>query len=239
MSTWACSVALACCTGMALSQAQHTLRGNKNTLDGHSFWWKSIEQLCLEMKVNSNCCRNSPAHRTCQAKSQRCNEQWREPWWVLGQLKESQWKRSETHQHHKVALHWSVWKLFMKLTSTTEVLAMRLTGMSVSIVFVFTLDCNTRIYCYNTEDECFSSRLAERAQLSEVLAWRLKFSTQNSPVPNNATMGLVKCLDGSMSTVLAQDHFFSDFLSLHLTTKNHKVSMMMRSSVASRFPSQH
>ena len=29
------------------------------------------------------------------------------------------------------------------------------------------------------------------------------------------------------STVLAQDHFFSDFLSLHLTSKTHKVSMMM------------
>ena len=29
------------------------------------------------------------------------------------------------------------------------------------------------------------------------------------------------------STVLAQDHFFSDFLSLHLTSKTHKVAMMM------------
>ena len=36
------------------------------------------------------------------------------------------------------------------------------------------------------------------------------------------------------STVLAQDHFFSDFLSLHLTIKTHKASMMMRSGVGSK-----
>ena len=35
--------------------------------------------------------------------------------------------------------------------------------------------------------------------------------------------------NGCLSTVLAQDHFFSDFLSLHLTTKTHKESMMMLS----------
>ena len=34
-----------------------------------------------------------------------------------------------------------------------------------------------------------------------------------------------------LSTVLAQDHFFSDFLSLHLTVKIHKVVMMMSASV--------
>ena len=36
-----------------------------------------------------------------------------------------------------------------------------------------------------------------------------------------------------LSTVLAQDHFFSDFLSLHLTIKTHKVSMMMLMGVGS------
>ena len=36
------------------------------------------------------------------------------------------------------------------------------------------------------------------------------------------------------STVLAQDHFFSDFLSLHLTSKTHKVTMMMLLGVGSR-----
>ena len=35
--------------------------------------------------------------------------------------------------------------------------------------------------------------------------------------------------NGCLSIVLAQDHFFSDFLSLHLTTKTHKESMMMLS----------
>ena len=34
-----------------------------------------------------------------------------------------------------------------------------------------------------------------------------------------------------LSTVLAQDHFFSDFLSLHLTIKIHEVVMMMSVSV--------
>ena len=37
-----------------------------------------------------------------------------------------------------------------------------------------------------------------------------------------------------LSTVLAQDHFFSDFLSLHLTSKTHKVTMMMLLGVGSR-----
>ena len=37
-----------------------------------------------------------------------------------------------------------------------------------------------------------------------------------------------------LSTVLAQDHFFSDFLSLHLTHKTHKVAMMMSVGVASK-----
>ena len=31
----------------------------------------------------------------------------------------------------------------------------------------------------------------------------------------------------ALSTVLAQDHFFSDFLSLRLASETHKVSMMM------------
>ena len=34
-----------------------------------------------------------------------------------------------------------------------------------------------------------------------------------------------------LSTVLAQDHFFSDSLSLHLTSKTHKVTMMMLTAV--------
>ena len=37
-----------------------------------------------------------------------------------------------------------------------------------------------------------------------------------------------------LSTVLAQDHFLSDFLSLHLTSKTHKVSMMMVMGVDSK-----
>ena len=37
-----------------------------------------------------------------------------------------------------------------------------------------------------------------------------------------------------LSTVLAQDHFSSDFLSLHLTSKTHKVSMMMVMGVDSK-----
>ena len=37
-----------------------------------------------------------------------------------------------------------------------------------------------------------------------------------------------------LSTVLAQDHFFSDFLSLHLTNKTHKESMMMLVGVGSK-----
>ena len=36
------------------------------------------------------------------------------------------------------------------------------------------------------------------------------------------------------STVLAQDHFFSDFLSLHLTSKTHKLAMMMSEGAASK-----
>ena len=36
-----------------------------------------------------------------------------------------------------------------------------------------------------------------------------------------------------LSTVLAQDRFLSDLLSLHLTSKTHKVSMMMVSGVDS------
>ena len=31
-------------------------------------------------------------------------------------------------------------------------------------VFAFTLDCNKRTYCYDTEDACGSSRLAEKQQ---------------------------------------------------------------------------
>ena len=37
-----------------------------------------------------------------------------------------------------------------------------------------------------------------------------------------------------LSTVLAQDHFFSDFLSLRLTNKNHKLTMMMSVGAASK-----
>ena len=36
-----------------------------------------------------------------------------------------------------------------------------------------------------------------------------------------------------LSTVLAQDHFFSDFLSLRLTKKNHTLTMMMSVGAAS------
>ena len=37
-----------------------------------------------------------------------------------------------------------------------------------------------------------------------------------------------------LSTVLAQDHFFSDFLSLRLTKKNHTLTMMMSVGAASK-----
>ena len=38
-------------------------------------------------------------------------------------------------------------------------------------VFVFTLDCNNRIYCYNTEDDVCRSCLADLTQITEVLAY--------------------------------------------------------------------
>ena len=39
MSSWACSEASKCCTGMAQSRAQHTLRGNN--VSRSSVWWFS------------------------------------------------------------------------------------------------------------------------------------------------------------------------------------------------------
>ena len=49
--------------------------------------------------------------------------------------------------------------------------------------------------------------------------------THNKNQLNGVKQGFQEC--DAMSTVLAQGHFFSDSLSLHLTSKTHKVAMMM------------
>ena len=49
--------------------------------------------------------------------------------------------------------------------------------------------------------------------------------------------GSSHCVDTSLSTVLAQDHFFSAFLNLHLTIENHKESMMMQRDLVSKISS--
>ena len=51
----------------------------------------------------------------------------------------------------------------------------------------------------------------------------------DSPVKVSNVISKLLTSNRCLSTVLAQDHFFSDFLSLHLTTKTHKESMMMLS----------
>ena len=49
----------------------------------------------------------------------------------------------------------------------------------------------------------------------------------NSPVKVSNVISKLLMSNRWLSTVLAQDHFFSDYLSLHLTIQNHKVAMMM------------
>ena len=96
-------------------------------------------------------------------------------------------------------------------------------------VFVFTLDCNNRVYCYNTEDAHASSRLADKNKLAEVL-WtsrRLRLTSEgvqcdiqaaheqwvlDSPVKVSNVISKLLMSNGCLSTVLAQDHFYSDFL---------------------------
>ena len=56
----------------------------------------------------------------------------------------------------------------------------------------------------------------------------------DSPVKVSNVISKLLMSNGCLSTVLAQDHFFSDFLSLHLTTKTHKESMMMLSGAGSK-----
>ena len=90
-------------------------------------------------------------------------------------------------------------------------------------VFVFTLDCNNRIYCYDTDDARNISCLADTLEIAEVSTP----AVINSPVRPCFLMIYPEMPQLSLSTVLAQDHFFSDFLSLHLTNKNHKEAMRM------------
>ena len=49
----------------------------------------------------------------------------------------------------------------------------------------------------------------------------------DSPVKVSNLISKLLTSNRCLSTVLAQDHFFSDFLSLHMTIKNHTVTMMM------------
>ena len=56
----------------------------------------------------------------------------------------------------------------------------------------------------------------------------------DSPVKVSNVISKLLTSNRCLSTVLAQDHFFSDFLSLHLTTKTHKESMMMLSGAGSK-----
>ena len=70
-------------------------------------------------------------------------------------------------------------------------------------------------------------------ELAEV-SHRFCTCCQNSPaLVRNALLG-VRQSHYPLSTVLAQDHFFSDFLSLHLTIQSHKDPMMMLLGVGSR-----
>ena len=48
------------------------------------------------------------------------------------------------------------------LTSTSAAQRTVTSQSMPNYVFVFTLDCNDRIYCYDTEDDAFDSRLADK-----------------------------------------------------------------------------
>ena len=80
--------------------------------------------------------------------------------------------------------------------------------------------------------ELCSSRLAESLKLTEVSFFSWAVNTHPAVRTSWQTGQNVPCR--SVSTVLAQDHFLSDFLSLHLTSKTHKVSMMMVLDVGTR-----
>ena len=55
----------------------------------------------------------------------------------------------------------------------------------------------------------------------------------DSPVKVSNVISKLLTSNRCLSTVLAQDHFFSDFLSLHLTIKIHDGAMMMHEGVCS------
>ena len=99
-------------------------------------------------------------------------------------------------------------------------------------VFVFTLDCNNCIYCYDTGDGFFTPAVWLITGSSLKCHCTIKTLTHRSS--NKVTCGSRQLASTFLSTVLAQDHFFSDFLSLHLTSKTHKVTMMMLVGVGSR-----
>ena len=100
------------------------------------------------------------------------------------------------------------------------------------VVFVFTLDCNNCIYCYDTRDGFFTPAVWLITGSSLKCHWIKRSRTHRSS--NTHTRDPRPLTNTYLSTVLAQDHFFSDFLSLHLTSKTHKVTMMMLLGVGSR-----
>ena len=76
-----------------------------------------------------------------------------------------------------------------------------------------------------------TSRLADKMELTEV---SYTHSQNTHRASNTFACDPEPLTKTYLSTVLAQDHFFSDFLSLHLTSKTHKVTMMMLLGVGSR-----
>ena len=72
--------------------------------------------------------------------------------------------------------------------------------------------------------EVCSSRLADKGSS---LKCHHSAGVHDSPMYTFACCPKLTFQHVFLSTVLAQDHFSSDFLSLHLTSKTHKVSMMM------------
>ena len=102
MFSWACSETLACCTGIALSQAQHTLWGNISSF--------IIRRLKPEMELR--------------------------------------------------------WIVF--LTSSCFIKFCVPPDVELFFVFVFTLDCNNGIYCYDTEDGIVKQPPGWQFQVTEV-----------------------------------------------------------------------
>ena len=77
-----------------------------------------------------------------------------------------------------------------------------------------------------------SNRLVELTEIAEVQHVRRSAFYTLAMFWKIVTVLVERLL--SLSTVLAQDHFFSDSLSLHLTSQTHKVTMMMLLGVGSR-----